>query len=85
MITLGFVLVALAGATAIPVIVMRPVMDSEGRAVLREDGAAMMRRDHWGNFKVNLLSNAFAITGVTVVACGLVKWLKPGARTEGVG
>ncbi len=75
MITLGFILVALAGTTAIPVIVVRPAMDSEGRALLGDDGQVVMQRDHWGNFKVNLLSNALVISGVTLVASGLVKWI----------
>jgi hypothetical protein len=61
-----------------PVQVLRPVLDSEGQPVFREDGRRMMETDHWGNFKANWVGFTLIYTGIGVIIWGVGGWLYEG-------
>ncbi len=61
-----------------PAIVVRPVLDSKGLQVFREDGSRMMKMDHWGNFKINWIGFTLIYTGIGVLIVGLGGWLHEG-------
>jgi len=61
-----------------PVQVLRPVFDSQGQQVYRDDGWRMMETDHWENFKANWVGYSLIYAGIGVFIWGVGGWLYEG-------